>query len=322
VTAAADWASRGRRWLRRRFVEPSPPLAVIEVRPKAVGAVRVSSQGGRLSLVAAACVDLPAGVLEVSMTEANVRSAAAFQTALRSVAEKAGVLGAGAVALVLPDPVARVALLPASELKARRRADADEMLRFRLRKTVPFEIREARLSTAPAGSQGGEPQVLVGAILRSILEEFEAPCRALGLDPGMVLLAGPTLLEEVEARFPAEDRLLVNWDEGYLSLLLSRGGSPVLIRTLLGAAVATPESAGREVAQTATYYRERLGGAGLARVVLRAAGRPVDEAVAVVETALGRTPEILDPWGPLNPGDALSAQALAGAAAFLARRAA
>ena len=256
------------------------------------------------------------------MTESNVRDLDAFRQLLRSVAEKAGILGAGHVALVLPDPIARLALLPSAHIRARRRADSLEMLRFRLRKAVPFEIRDARLVTAPAGASGGEAQTLVGAVLHSILAEYEQPCRDMGLEPGVVVLAGPTILEGVEWGRAPEDRLVLNWDDGYLSLLLARGGSPVLIRTLSGASVATSESVAREVAQTATYYKERLGGAGLAQVVLRTAALPVEEASSVIEGALGQRPEILDPWGRLSPGDPLSAQSFAGAASLLSRRAA
>jgi type IV pilus assembly protein PilM len=313
---------RGRRWLRRQFFEPPAPLVAIEVRPKALAAVRLAGKGGRVSLAAAALVELPPGVLAVSMTESNVHDVEAFRQLLRSVAEKAGILAAGRIALVLPDPVARLALLPAAEVRARRRKESEELLRFRLRKAVPFEIRDARLATVPAGAQGGEAQVLVGAVLHSILAEYEQPCRDLGLEPGLVVLSGPTILEGVEWGRPPEDRLVVNWDDGYLSLLLARAGSPALIRTLSGAAVATSDSVAREVTQTVTYYRERLGGAGLAQVVLRTAALPVEEAAAVLERALGQRPEILDPWGRLHPGDQLSAQGLAGAASLLSRRAA
>jgi hypothetical protein len=309
-------------WLRRRLLDAPAPLAAIEVRPRAVGAVRLSVEGGRVTLGAAALVELPEGALSVSMTEANVKDAGAFTQALRTVAERAGILGARRVALVLPDPIARVALFPAAQIRARRRREADELLRFRLRKSVPFDIREASLVATPAGAPGGEPQVMVGALLRSILAEYEGPCRALGLEPGVVVLAGPTILEGVEASRPPEDRLVVNWDDGYVSLLLSRGGAPVLIRTLSGAAVADPESVAREVAQTALYHRERLGGSALAQVVLRTAALSVEDASSILERALGQRPEALEPWGRLALGESTSAQSLAGAASLLSRWAA
>ena len=319
---ARAWPARSAAWLRRRFLEVPAPLAAIEVRPRAVGAIRLTSQGGRRALGAAALVELAEGVLSVSMSEPNVRDPAAYRQALRSAAEKAGILGVGRVALVLPDPVARVALVPSAQVRARGRSEVDELLRFRLRRSVPFEVRDARLTTVPAGQQGGEAQLLVGAMLHSILAEYEEPCRELGLEPGLVVLAGPTILERVEAGGPPQDRLVVNWDEGYVSLLLARAEGPALIRTLSGAAVASAEAVAREVAQTVLYYRERLGGSTLAQVVLRAGALSAEAASAALEEALGQRPEGLDPWGGFAQADPASGQALAGAAALLSTRAA
>jgi Tfp pilus assembly PilM family ATPase len=315
-------AGRAAAWLRRTFVDPPAPLAAIEVRARAVGAVRLVADSRGRSVGAAASVELPEGTLELSLSEANVAQPDAFRSGLRSVMEKAGILGGGRVALVLPDPVARVALLPAAQLKGRGRADSEEMVRFRLRKAVPFEIRDARVVVTSLPTSGGEPQVLVGVILRKVLEEYEGVCRGLGLEPGLVYVAGLAILDAVEAGRPPADRLLVNWDDGYVSILLARNGAPALIRTLTGVSAASAEHVAREAAQTVLYYRERLGGAGLAEAIVRSASIPVAEAAQALEEPLGVRPTVLDPWGPLLSADHAAAQALAGAAAAVVGKAA
>jgi hypothetical protein len=78
----------------------------------------------------------------------------------------------------------------------------------------------------------------------------------------------------------------------------------------------------RETSQTALYYRERLGGVGLAEAIVRSAAIPPAEAAQLLEGPLGLRPEILDPWGPLAGGDPAAGQALAGAAAAVVRKAA
>ena len=318
---ASLWRARGAEWLHRRFLAPPAPLAAIEVRAGAIGAVRVVADGGGRALAGAASVDLPEGTLRLSISEPNVVNPEAFRQSLRSVVEKAGILGAGRVALVLPDPVARVALLPASEIRGRG-AEAEEMIRFRLRKAVPFEIRDARLASVPIHAPGKEPQVLVAAILASVLEEYEGACRALGLDPGLVELAGLAILDSVEEKRRPADRLVVNWDEGYVSIILSQGGAPVLMRTLTGADAGSPANVVRETSQTALYYKERLGGTGLTEAILRSTVIPVAEAALLLEEPLGLRPEALDPWGALVGGDRSAAQMLAGAAAAVGRKAA
>jgi hypothetical protein len=63
---------RAGRWVARTLVEPPLPLLAIEVRPRALAAVRLAREGGRLSLGAAATVELPAGAIEVSLARPNV----------------------------------------------------------------------------------------------------------------------------------------------------------------------------------------------------------------------------------------------------------
>ena len=138
------------RWLARTLVEPPLPLLAIEVRPRALAAVRLAREGGGLSLGAAATVELPAGALEVSLARPNVVDPEAFRGALRAVLERVGALSGGDVSLVLPDPAVRLALVPSEGLRARRR-DAAETIRFRLHKALPFDVRAARLAWAPPG---------------------------------------------------------------------------------------------------------------------------------------------------------------------------
>jgi len=316
--APASAAARGTAWLRRRLRDPEKPLIAVEVRPGSVGVVRMArAAGGRTVLGAAASLDLPEGCVKLSMTQPNIADPDTFKQALRAVLERAGVLDGGRTALVLPDPVARVALVPAAEVKGNR-AQVEELVRFRLRKAVPFEIREAQVATAAGGARAGDP-LMVGAIHRPVLEGYEAACRAVGLYPGLVEISGLALLTAAFAARPAADRLLVNWDEGYVSLILARGEWPILVRTLTSEAASSADDIAREVGNTVLYYRERLAGPGLADVVVRSAAIPPSEAVDLLGKALEQSPEVVDPGEWIGPGiPAAASQAIAGAAAALA----
>jgi hypothetical protein len=304
--------------LRHLLLEPRWPLAAIEVRTAGIGVVRLARDGGRLKLAAATALELPAGAVAASMTQDNLADPEAFKRTLRAALEKAGALDANGVGLVLPDSVARIALVPAAEMKAAGRAETEELLRFRMRKSVPFEIRDARLAFRP-----GEPNWLVAAVAGPVLEEYEAACASVGMNVGLVELSGLALLDSIDRRAGSGDRLLVNWDDDYVSFLLSTGGRASLVRTLAGPGVATPENVAREAAQTVLYYRDRLQGAGLAAASVRATVLPPAEAAACLAEPLGVSPEPLDPWGPLGAAvEGVSGQALAGAAASVLGRAA
>jgi len=305
---------RAGRWVARTLVEPPLPLLAIEVRPRALAAVRLAREGGGLSLGAAATVELPAGAIEVCLARPNVIDPEAFRGALRAVLERVGALSGGDVSLVLPDPAVRLALVPAEGLRGRRR-DAEETIRFRLHKALPFDVRAARLAWAPPR----EEQALVAVAPDDVVRGYEEAFESLGFQPGLVEAASLALLSAAETG--PGDRVLVNWDEGYVSFVLTRAGQPLLLRTLPGDA--GRDSVVRHATSTMQFHRDRLGGQALAGVVLRSAVVPGDEAAALLERALEAPVRLLRPWAALGiTEEGASAQAVAGAAACVLRRAA
>jgi hypothetical protein len=157
---------------------------------------------------------------------------------------------------------------------------------------------------------------VVAAIYRPVLLAFEGLLARQGLSAGLVELSSLALLSLLE---PAGgDTLLVNWDEGYASLLLARDGFPLLARTLPEAA-AEPLALQREVSNTLIYYKERLGGPGLAGAFLRSAVLPGDEAALLLGEPLGMSLTLLDPWAAFGGGEGSAGQALASALAVAGR---
>jgi hypothetical protein len=300
--------------LRRLFVEPEPPLLAVEVRRRALSAVRLVRDGSRYQLGAAATLELPEGILDLSLVRPNVVDPAALRRALETVLERVGALEAGRAALVLPDATLRIALLPVKE-GVRRRAETEELIRFKLHKALPFDVRESRVSWS--GPHAGH--LLVAAIYKPVLEGYESALAEVGLEPGLV---EPAVLSLLAGGMSAEgDRLLVNWDEGYVSLVVSRAGWPLVVRTLAGGLGA--EAVAREVGNTVLYYHEKLGGTGLAGAALRSAHVPAEEAVVLLREPIGFPPEIVDPGVRLGLDvESSAAQSLAGAVSCLSGRAA
>jgi hypothetical protein len=305
---------RAARWTARVLIEPPLPLVAVEVRPRALGAVRLAHEGGRLSLGAAATVDLPPGAVEVSLARPNVADPPAFREALRGVLERVGGLSGGDVSLVLPDPVVRLALVPAEGVRGGGR-EAEETIRFRLHKALPFDVRSARLAWAPTRGE----QLLVAVALDDVVRGYEEVLESLGFRPGLVEAASLALLVAAGEPPAGGDRMLVNWDEGYVSFVLTRAGQPLLVRTLPGDA--KPDAVARHANSTRQFHQDRLGGATLADVLVRSAAVPGEEALALLGRALGAAPRLVQPWAALGVAEeGSSAQAVAGAAACALRR--
>jgi hypothetical protein len=303
-------------WLSRTLVEPPLPLVAVEVRPRAVAVVRLARDGARVSLAAAAAVELPAGTLEPSLSRPNVLDPETLRATLRAALERAGALSGGPISLVVPDPAVRLTLLPAADLRGRR-AEVEETVRFRLHKSLPveFDVRAARLAWRAVGAD----EVLVAVARDEVIRGYEEPLAALGFEPGLVEPAGLALSTLGEGAPGDGESLLVNWDHGYVSFQVRRGERPLLIRTL--PREDGKDAVARHAVQTLRFHREQLGGRGFDTVTLRAGALDPGEASDVVARATGVAPRLVRPWAALgDTGDGPEAQSVAGAAASVLRR--
>jgi hypothetical protein len=305
-------------WLQRTLVEAPLPLVAVEVRPRAVAAVRLSRSGGGLALGAAAAVELAPGTLEPSLSKPNVADPAALRAALRSALERAGALSGGPVSLVVPDPTVRLTLVPAQGIRGRR-TEIEETVRFRLHKALPsdFDVRSARLAWRPLGTD----ELLVAVARDEVVRDYEDALASLGFQAGLVEPASLALssLEDEAVLGNGVESLLVNWDHGYVSFQVRRGGRPLLLRTL--PREDGKDAVARHTEQTLRFHREQLGGRGFDAVTLRAGALDPGEASEVVGRALGVAPRLVRPWAALgDAGDGAEAQSVAGAAASVLRR--
>jgi hypothetical protein len=306
-------------WLSRTLVEPPLPLVAVEVRPRAVAAVRLARGATGLSLAAAAAVDLQPGVIEPSLSKPNVLDPDALRTALRAVLERAGALSPGSASLVLPDPAVRLTLVSAEGLKGLRgrRSEVEETVRFRLHKALPadFDVRTARLAWRAVSPE----ELLVAVASDDVVRSYEESLAGLGLHAGLVEPAGLALATLGEAADEGAEQLLVNWDHGYVSFQVFRGGRPILLRTL--PREDGKEAVARHAAQTLRFHREQLGGRGFDDVALRSAALDPAEASETIAAATGVFPRLVRPWAALGDAeDGDTAQAVAGAAASVLRR--
>ena len=172
-----------------------PHAAVaIEVAPERVAAARWSRTG---SLDGFAVESLPAGSVAPSAVEANIINGSAVKTAVATVCDRLRARDED-VALILPDTVIRVFVQHFEDFP-RSTAEAVPMLRWKLKKSVPFEADETLISyMRQAPRESGIDVVTALARLR-IIREYESLVEGVGLRPGVVMsssLASLSLLED------------------------------------------------------------------------------------------------------------------------------
>lgn len=125
--------------------------------------------------------------LAVSPSEPNIIRTDVFQNAFPKNGNGSGQRRAKA-GLVIPDYAVRVSILDFDELPG----DEEQRLalvRFRLKKGVPFSIEDAQVSYAvqPANPQRKKLEVLAAAIARPVLNEYETLLRNSGYQVGLVV---------------------------------------------------------------------------------------------------------------------------------------
>jgi type IV pilus assembly protein PilM len=132
-----------------------------------------------------------------SAVETNIVNAAALKTAIASVCTRLRAKDES-VALILPDPVIRVFVQHFDEFP-RAKAEADPMLRWKLKKSVPFEVDETLISYMRQSPREDGVDVVTALARLRIIREYESLAEAAGLRPGVVLssaLAAIALVDE------------------------------------------------------------------------------------------------------------------------------
>ncbi len=196
-----------------------------EISADAVVAGRANQHG---QLEAYTARELPHGAVSPSLTEANViRGDWLRDTIKAALDEVAG--RAHDIVTILPDAAVRVVLLDFETLPEKRE-EAEAVVRFRLKKSLPFDVDKARVSyqVQPGGSNK-ELKVIAAVALTSVLDEYEAAFRDSGYAPGVVLPSMLAALGSVDATRPT---LVVKVDPLTTSIAIMERQLLLLFRTL------------------------------------------------------------------------------------------
>jgi type IV pilus assembly protein PilM len=232
----------------------------------------------------------------------------AIRTALSELSPKSR-----AITLVLPDISVRVFVLDFDTLPSKV-AEAVPVLRFRLRKMVPFDVEHAALSYQVLVQGEGAVKVLATVMPGPVLAEYEAAVRAAGYEPGVVL---PSSLASLAALDSLEPILAVNLSGQALTTSITSGQDLHLFRT-----VDLPEDPDartaeiqRSIAVAAAYYEDKL--VARARKLHYAGTQKADDFARVVADPELVVVEIAPTTG-LGAATALGPMSIAGISGALA----
>jgi Tfp pilus assembly PilM family ATPase len=250
------------------FASP-PPSVAVEIGAGRVTAVVLGTVDGAPAVTAQASERLPDGLVSPSLTTPNLTDKTAVAAAVQRVLRAVGV-SRGRVAVVIPDGAAKVSVVRFEKVPAKA-DDLAQLVRWQVRKSVPFPIEQSQVSWTPGVTDATGTDYVVTVAREDIVQDYEHAVAAAGLQVGLVDLASFNLVNLLLAGdpggAPSGDWLLVHVTPDASTMAIVRDGALLLFRHRPAEGEGSLSDLGH---QTAMYYEDRLNGRGLSRAVLAA----------------------------------------------------
>ena len=228
------------------------PHLACEVAADRVLAARAGG-GGRVELYTGQ--GLPPGAVVPNLGNVNVLDGRVLRQAIAEALAAVQDRSRDVIA-VLPDAAVRVVMLDFDTLPDKQ-SDAEGVMRFRLKKSLPFNVEQAALSYEVHRTDG-HVKVLAAVSPQPVLEEYESAFRDAGYNPGVVVPSMLAALGLVDVGAPA---LVVKVDSVSISVAVVDHDELRLLRTLENAsgAAVTGAQIAADVYPSVVFYEDTYG---------------------------------------------------------------
>jgi type IV pilus assembly protein PilM len=289
--------------------EPQPRIAC-EITAQNVIAARAKTDRSMLDVYTVRRLD--PNLVRPSLAAGNVSNTSELAQSISGALAAVGTRKRDVVAII-PDASVRVLLMDFDALPEKAN-EAEAIIRFRLRKSVPFDAEQAALSFQTY-RKNGTVKALAAVTPREVLDEYESAFRSAGYEPGVLLPSTLAALNGVNADSPT---LLVKADGNFVSIAIAKGNELVHYRMLDAVVGRTGTAIADEVYPSIVFFEDNYS-EKIARMLLATTSNAEDLKQALQEQT-GVRPELLDPGvsaGESLSGDGLQSAALAGVAGVL-----
>jgi type IV pilus assembly protein PilM len=226
------------------------PKVACEIAADRVIAGRVSETGAMLD----ACVssELSPGTVVPDLVEPNLRERNSVFQALRNTLGSVSGRSRDVIA-VLPDAAVRVVLLDFDTLPTNR-GEAEAVVRFRLKKSLPFDVEKAKVSYQSQTSTTGL-RVIAAVALATVVDDYESAFREAGYTAGVVV---PSMLAALGVAKATGPTLVVKVDARTTSIAIMDKQQLLLFRTLENArgVTITGEQLAEEVYPSVVFFQD------------------------------------------------------------------
>lgn len=226
------------------------PRLACEIAADRVLAGRVIDNGSGLEICAAR--ELKPGSVVPDLVESNLRQRSAVREGIGETLS--GVAGRSRdVIAIVPDAAVRIMLVEFDTLPSDEQ-EAMGVVRFRLKKSLPFDVDKAKVSYH-AQKIGDEVKVVAAVAMNSVIDEYEGVFREAGFNPGVVL---PSTLAALGAADGKKPTMVIKVDAHTTSLAILNDEQMQLFRTLENARGVTisGEQLAEEVYPSIVFFQD------------------------------------------------------------------
>jgi type IV pilus assembly protein PilM len=200
------------------------PKLACEIAADRVIAARAADSRQVLDLCST--TELAPGCIVPDLTENNIRQRETVVSALRRALEQVGGRSHDVIA-ILPDAAVRVALLDFDTLPDKVQ-EAEGVIRFRLRKSLPFDVDKAAVSYHAQPAASGV-RVIAAVALHNVVNDYEGVFREAGFSAGVVL---PSMIAALGGAAGNQGTLVIKVDAHTTSIAILDKQQLLLFRTL------------------------------------------------------------------------------------------
>jgi type IV pilus assembly protein PilM len=280
----------------------------VEINPSGVAFALLGGSSAAPRLERVAYAPLAPGCLRVSLREANILDPQSFSDAVRN-AHNLLLHSSTRLSVTLPDTVGRIMMLDV-EGRFKSRAEGLDMIRWKLKKNLPFDIADTHLDYQQLSvRENGDMALMVALVSRAVISQYEELLMAAGFTPARIDFNSFNLYRAFENRLELQDDVtLITFYGSILSIMIFANGILEFQRVKeLSGSNGVDSRVYMEIHSSLKVYHDRFTERPVNPVSCIAPPDVAREFCGMVAEATGVEPALLEIKSMLRPSDSAPA---------------
>lgn len=276
----------------------------IEINPVGVYCAALSGSAAAPRLLRIAMAPFPTATLKISLRDPNILEIQQFIDTLKA-AHNLLLTPVTRLNVTLPDTVGRVMLLD-MEGRFKSRAEALDMIRWKLKKSLPFDLNDTHLDYQQIGNrENGDMALLIALVSKTVISQYEELILAAGFTPTEIDFNSFNLHRPFAPRLEQfDDVTMISFFDSILSIMVFFNGELQFQRVKdLSGSLGVDSRVFMEINSSLIVFRDRFPERQLHTVACIAPPDVAGQFCSMVEEAVNVEPVLLEIKSAITPAN-------------------